>query len=177
MKCLFLGWLSAWTKCHRKCGYKIRYGQYVTNAGWTDSSSIFLWTIWAVLGWTNSPSTFVFAWDAVLQWMLCTWVAKYSGLYMWVEVSLGQGVHGLFIIVPGIPTTTLRLPHSPPPPPAPPLPSLPRKTLNSGRNTCNSATKMYLWTGRLSMRNLSQNQRLKGLSRQFWLGAKISLVG
>ncbi len=21
-------------------------------------------------------------WDAVLQWTLCTWVAKYSGLYM-----------------------------------------------------------------------------------------------
>ncbi len=33
--------LIAWTKCHKKCGYKIRYGQYVTNAGWTDSSSIF----------------------------------------------------------------------------------------------------------------------------------------
>jgi hypothetical protein len=92
--------LIAWTKCHKKCGYKICYGQYVTNAGWTDSSSIFLWTIWAVLGWTNSPSTFMFAWDAVLQWILCTWVAKYSGLYMRVEVSLGQGVHGLFIIVP-----------------------------------------------------------------------------
>jgi hypothetical protein len=42
----------------------------------------------------------MFAWDAVLQWMLCTGVAKYSGLYMRVEVSLGQGVHGLFIIVP-----------------------------------------------------------------------------
>jgi hypothetical protein len=40
----------------------------------------------------------MFTLDSVLQWMLCTWVAKYSELYMWVEVSLGQGVHGLFII-------------------------------------------------------------------------------
>ena len=37
--------LIAWTKCHKKCGYKIRYGQYVTNAGWMNSSPIFLWMI------------------------------------------------------------------------------------------------------------------------------------
>ncbi len=53
-----------------------------------------------VLGWTNSLFTFMFAWDAVLQWMLCIWAAKYSGLYMQVEMSQGQCVHGLFIIVP-----------------------------------------------------------------------------
>ncbi len=81
----------------QKSGWKIRFGQYVTNGRWMNSLSIFLWMIWAVLGWTNTPSTFMFAWDVVLQWMLCTWVAKYSELYMRVEVSLGQGVHGLFI--------------------------------------------------------------------------------
>ncbi len=86
-------------KMSQKSGFKMRYGQYVTNAGWMNSSPIFLWMIWAVLGWMNSPSTFMFAWVAVLQWRLWTWVAKYSGLYMWVEVSLEQGVHGLFIKV------------------------------------------------------------------------------
>jgi hypothetical protein len=50
--------------------------------------------------WVDNLSTFMFAWDAMLQWPSCTWVAKYSGLYMRVKASLVQGIHGLFIIVP-----------------------------------------------------------------------------
>jgi hypothetical protein len=75
-----------WTICH-KCRVD---GHFVHLLG----------TISVVLGWTGSPSTFMFAWDAVLQWTLCSWVTKYSVLYMLIEVSLGQGIHGQFIIAP-----------------------------------------------------------------------------
>jgi hypothetical protein len=87
--CMLEGWLYTytWTKCHiewyvgfwagfnygdkmSQKGHRICFGQQITNAGWMNSSSIFVWrgTIRAVLGWTNCLSTFMFMWNAMLQW-------------------------------------------------------------------------------------------------------------
>jgi hypothetical protein len=79
-------------------------GQNTTQSMYVSGLALISWTYTVKKKWdekyawdnVSQMKAFMFAWDAVLQWTLYSWVSKYSGPYMWVEVSLGQYVHGCY---------------------------------------------------------------------------------
>ncbi len=88
-----------WTKCHKKVDITYALDNMSQmQGGWTVRPFFGGWyeRFWS--GQTVHPLSYSLGMQCYSG--CCAWVTKYSWLYMRVEVSLGQCVHGQFIIAP-----------------------------------------------------------------------------